>query len=197
MPYRYAAIAENTQNKYVYDYLINNKALTRDNKPLFDASRKNMLKTGTKPTLEIIEKMIYMIGIQKDEAGNQLALIPDLFIVPFGMGVEVKKLLSTPTFYSAEGTVTNPYYNAGFEVVEDVTMNGFVKEGSPIPWFMGMKGEIIQIDYLNGQKSCNVRRMEKPGVLGFIWDVYIDFSVSVLHPQAICRNPGVKIGFGE
>lgn len=197
MPYRYAAISENTQNRYVYDYLLNNKVLERDNKPLFDASRKNTLKTGTKPTLDIIEKMIYMIGIQKDEAGNQLALIPDLFIVPFGMGVELKKILSTPTFYSAEGTVTNPYYNAGFEVVEDVTLNGFVKEGEPIPWFMGMKGEIIQVDYLNGQKSCSVRRMEKPGVLGFIWDVYIDFGVSVLHPQAVCRNPGVKIGIDK
>ncbi len=192
MPRRYAEMSMKTQNEIVYDILLSKRKIY-DGKTLFADERKNTLTEGTGITLAAIQKMIYMIGIQKDEAGNQLALVPDLFIVPFGLGVEVSKILNTPTFYSADGTSANPYYNQNFTVVEDVTLNGFVKEGDPLPWFMGMSGEIIQIDYLNGQKEATIKRWEKPGVLGFGWDVYHDFGVSVLHPQAICRNPGVKL----
>lgn len=196
MPRRFGEISMKTQNEAVYRILLNNSKIF-DGKTLFSDDRKNTLKTGTDVTLDVIQKMIYMIGIQKDSAGNQLALVPDIFIVPFGLGVEVQKILSTPTFYSAEGTTVNPYYNSGFEVIEDVTMNGFIKEGEALPWFMGMKNEIIQIDYLNGQKEATIRRSEKPGTLGFVWDVYFDFGVSMLHPQAICRNPGIAINMSE
>lgn len=196
MPRRYGEMSMRTQNNAVYGVLLGKNKIY-DGKPLFDESRKNVLKAGTGATLETIQKMIYMIGIQKDEAGNQLALVPDLFIVPFGVGVEVSKLLNTPTFYSAEGTFANPYYNKNFEVVEDVLLNGMVKEGDPLPWFMGMRNEIIQVDYLNGQREATIRRSERPGTLGFVWDVYFDFGVSVLHPQAVCKNPGIALDLGE
>jgi hypothetical protein len=192
MPRRYAEMSMRTQNEAVYDILLNNNKIY-DGKILFSKDRKNTLSAGTSVTLEAIEKMILMIGLQKDEAGNQLALAPNLFIVPLGLGVEVQKILGTPTFYSAEGTTINPYYNNNFTVVEDVTLNGMIEEGKPIPWFMGVKGEFIQVDYLNGQREATIRRSEVPGTLGFVWDVYFDFGVSMLHPQAICRNPGVEI----
>lgn len=190
MPRRFAEMSLRTQNNLIYGILLNNKKIF-DGKVLFSADRKNTLTTGTKPTLETIQKMIYMIGIQKDAAGNQLALMPDIFIVPLGMGVELQKILTTPTIYSAAGTIANPYYTSGFEVIEDVTLNGMIAEGNAIPWFMGVKGQIIQVDYLNGQREATIRRSEEAGKLGFVWDVYHDFGVSMLHPEAVCRNPGV------
>ena len=199
MPRRFAEMSLRTQNRLIYGILLNNKKIF-DGKVLFSADRKNTLTSGTKPTLEIIQKMIYMIGIQKDAAGNQLALMPDIFIVPLGMGVELQKILTTPTIYSAAGTIANPYYNSGFEVIEDVTLNGMIKEGEAIPWFMGVKGQIIQVDYLNGQREATIRRSEEAGKLGFVWDVFHDFGVSMLHPEAICRNPGVTFdaeGFAD
>ena len=193
MPRRYAEMSMRTQNEAVYNILMNNVNIF-DGGKLFTAGRKNTLTTGTKPTLAALQKMIYMIGIQKDEAGNQLALQPDLIIVPFGLGVEVQTLLGSPYIQTTDNTqAVNPYYGKNFEVVEDVFLNSFFAENAAAPWFMGVKNEIIQIDYLNGQKEATIRRSEKPGVLGFIWDVYFDFGVSVLHPQAICRNPGVAL----
>lgn len=193
MPRRYAEMSMRTQNEEVYKILMNNKNIF-DGGKLFSASRKNTLTTGTKPTLAAIQKMIYMIGIQKDSAGNQLALTPDLFIVPFGLGVELQTILGSPTIQTTDNTqAINPYYGKNFEVVEDVFLNSFIGENDAAPWFMGCKNEIIQIDYLNGQKEATIRRSEKPGVLGFIWDIYFDFGVSVLHPEAICRNPGVQL----
>lgn len=193
MPRRYAAMSMRTQNEAVYDILLNNNKIF-DGKTLFSAARKNTLTTGTDITLEAIQKMILMIGLQKDAAGNQLALVPDLFIVPLGLGVKVNTILRSQTINTTDNTqAANPYYGANFTVVEDVTLNGMVEEDSAIPWFMGVNREFMQVDYLNGQREATIRRSEKPGTLGFIWDVYFDFGVSMLHPEAICRNPGVKI----
>lgn len=195
IPYRFGIISKRTQNDLVYDLLLGDKKIY-DGKTMFDKSRGNVLDAGTDITLEAVAKMIYKIGIQKDEAGNQLAIVPDIFIVPFGLGTKVKQLLTTDTFYSAEGTVKNPYYNSAFEVIEDVTMNARIKDGSAYPWFMGVKGEIIEVDYLNGQEQGTLRRSERPGTLGFVWDFFHDFNASVIHPQAVCKNPGIELTLG-
>ena len=139
-----------------------------------------------------MKKMIYMLGIQKDAAGNQLALLPDVFIVPLGLGVDVQTILGSPTIHTADNQQSvNPYYGKNFEVVEDVTINGFISEKDPMPWFMGVKGEFIQVDYLNGKKEATIRRSEIPGVLGLVWDVFFDFGADVIFPEAVIRNPGV------
>ncbi|MFR4619299.1 MAG: hypothetical protein ACLT8D_07715 [Oscillospiraceae bacterium] len=197
MPQRYAALSANTQNKLVYQILTQNKKIY-DGKALFSAERGNTLQKGTKPTIESIERMIYLLGMQKDEAGDQLMLMPDLFIVPLGMGTDLRTILYSPTIHTPENTqAVNPYLGMNFTVVEDTTLNAQVKAGNPVPWFMGVKGETIQIDYLNGQKEATIRRSEQAGKLGFVWDVYHDFGITVKHPQTIIRNPGVEIDMSE
>lgn len=197
MPQRYAALSANTQNTRVYQILTQNQKIY-DGKELFSAARGNTLKNGTKPTIESIERMIYLLGMQKDEAGDQLMLMPDLFIVPLGMGTDLRTILYSPTIHTPENTqAVNPYLGMNFTVVEDTTLNAQVKAGNPIPWFMGVKGETIQIDYLNGQKEATIRRSEQAGKLGFVWDVYHDFGITVKHPQTIIRNPGVIIDMSE
>ena len=142
--------------------------------------------------------MIYLLGMQKDEAGDQLMLMPDLFIVPLGMGTDLRTILYSPTIQTPENTqAVNPYLGMNVTVVEDTTLNAQVKAGNPVPWFMGVKGETIQIDYLNGQKEATIRRSEQAGKLGFVWDVYHDFGITVKHPQTIIRNPGVVIDMSE
>ena len=48
----------------------------------------------------------------------------------------------------------------------------------------------IQVDYLNGQETPTVRRMEVPGTLGFVWDMYLDWGISVRDFRGIARNDG-------
>ncbi|MGN0162455.1 MAG: hypothetical protein ACI4EA_02585, partial [Candidatus Ornithomonoglobus sp.] len=193
MPARFAEITLRTQNKQIYNVLLKNPKQA-DGKTLFHKDRKNTLATGTDVSLGTIEKMIYMLGMQIDAAGNQLGLLPDLFIVPLGMGTRLRVLLTSKTINTPENTqAVNPYANMNFEIVEDVTLNLLSEQGADIPWFMGVKGEIIQLDTLNGQREANIKRAEKPGVLGFSWDVFADWGVSVRHPECIIRNPGIKI----
>ena len=51
----------------------------------------------------------------------------------------------------------------------------------------------IQVDYLNGQETPTVRRMETPGQLGFVWDIYLDWGISVRDWRGIYRNDGAVI----
>ena len=191
MPFRYAMLSENTQNKLVYELLLGNKKLF-DGDTLFSTKRNNLLEKGTGVSMKAIEDMMFKLGMQVDAAGDALDLLPDLFIVPLGLGTPLKTLLYSPTINTPENTqANNPYTGMDWTVVEDATINRYVGAESPLPWFMGMKEEFIQIDYLNGQKEATIRRMERPGTLGFVWDVYHDFGVGVRHPQAIVKNPGI------
>lgn len=193
MPARFAEITLRTQNKQIYNILLKNPKQA-DGKALFHKDRSNTLSTGSEVSLGVIEKMIYMLGMQTDAAGNQLGLLPDLFIVPLGLGTKLRVLLRSKTINTPDNTqADNPYADMNFEIVEDVTLNILSEKGAAIPWFMGVRGEIIQLDTLNGQKEANIRRAEKPGVLGFSWDVFADWGVSVRHPECIIRNPGTPI----
>lgn len=197
MPQRYATMSANTQNELIYSIILQNKTIF-DDKPLFDTTRGNTLKTGTNINLKALETMIYMLGMQKDAAGNQLQLMPDFFLVPLGMGTPLRQILASPTIHTVDNTQAyNPYAHMNLEVIEDVTINAMTKPGNALPWFMGVKGEGIQRDYLNGQKEPNIKRGEVPGKLGFVWDIYHDFGVAVKHPQTIIRNPGVVLSLGE
>lgn len=196
MPARFAEITLRTQNKQIYNILVSNPKQV-DGKELFHKNRKNTLTDGTGISLASIEKMIFMLGMQIDAAGNQLGLMPDLFIVPLGLGSTLRSLLYSKTIETKDNTqAMNPYADMDFTIVEDVTLNILAGEGVATPWYIGVKGEIIQLDTLNGQKEANIRRSEKPGVLGFSWDVYADWGVSVRHPECIIRNPGTTITAG-
>ena len=132
--------------------------------------------------------------MQIDAAGNQLGILPDLFIVPLGLGTPLRVLLKSQTIKTGDSyQAYNPYADMDFDIVEDVTLNILAGEGNAVPWFIGVKGEIIQLDTLNGQREANIKRAEKPGVLGFSWDVYADWGISVRHPECIIRNPGIQI----
>jgi hypothetical protein len=93
----------------------------------------------------------------------------------------------------------NPLYRYAntIEVVEDPTINvlcgGF---GNTMPWFLIGDTEdtsFIEVDYLNGQEIPTIRRMEAPGQLGFIWDIYLDWGVNVMDFRGAIKNPGTTV----
>ena len=51
----------------------------------------------------------------------------------------------------------------------------------------------MEVDYLNGQEVPTIRRMETAGQLGFVWDVYLDWGISVMDFRGAVKNPGEKI----
>ena len=41
--------------------------------------------------------------------------------------------------------------------------------------------------------SPTIRRMETPGQLGFVWDIYLDWGINVMDYRGCIKNPGIKI----
>lgn len=199
IPARYAAAARRTINKQVYEILVNNAAIY-DGTPLFSADHKNVLATGTSGTQVAMQKMITALGSQKDEFGEAIIIRPGTIVAPTGMSFEIAATLNSPTINTAGNTqAVNPLfkYTSQIEQVEDPTINalcgGF---GQKMPWFLIGANEdtdFIEVDYLNGQEIPTIRRAEVPGTLGFVWDIYLDWGISVMDFRGGIKNPGIEI----
>ena len=199
IPAKYAASARKTINKQVYQILVNNPAIY-DGVALFHANHKNLLATGTGITQAAMQAMIMALNTQTDQFGEAIIVRPAKLVVPVGLAFDMYTLFNSPTINTAGNTqAVNPLYRYAnmIEIVEEPTINvlcgGF---GNTMPWFLFGASEdtdFIEVDYLNGQEIPTIRRMETPGTLGFIWDIYLDWGISVMDFRGAIKNPGVQI----
>ena len=51
----------------------------------------------------------------------------------------------------------------------------------------------IPISGITEQYLDYIRRMETPGQLGFVWDVYGDWGITVLDFMGAVKNPGIEV----
>lgn len=199
MPAKYAASARKTQNKQCYEILLNNPVIY-DGVKLFDSKHANLLAAGTGITREALQGMIMALSNQKDEFGEVCIIRPAVIIVPSGYKFEMYTIFFSPTIHTEGNTqAVNPLYQyrESIEIVEDPTINaicgGF---GKQMPWWLlGAKEDtdFMEVDYLNGQDVPNIRRSEVPGTLGFVWDIYLDWGISVMDYRGIIKNPGIVV----
>ena len=199
IPAKYAASARKTINKQVYEILVKNPAIY-DGTELFSQAHGNLVTTGTGITQESMQAMILALQNQVDEFGEAIIVRPATIIVPAGMAFDIYTLFHSPTIHTEGNTqAVNPLYRYAnqLQIVEDPTINalcgGF---GNVMPWWLlGSKEDtdFIEVDYLNGQEIPTIRRMETPGTLGFVWDIYLDWGISVMDWRGAIKNPGVAI----
>lgn len=199
IPARYAASAKKTINKQVFEILCKNPKIY-DGAPLFGKEHKNLLATGTGVTQEAMQTMIMALSTQTDQFGEAIIINPATLVVPSGMKFDMYTLFYSPTINTADNTqAVNPLYayKDSIEVVEDPTINVLSGGmGKVMPWFLfGAQSDTdgIEVDYLNGQEIPNIRRMEAPGTLGFIWDIYLDWGINVMDYRGIVKNPGIAV----
>ncbi len=199
VPARYAASARKTINKQVYEVMVNNPAVY-DGTVLFSSVHGNLMKSGTGITSASMQAMIMALQTQTNEFNEAIIIRPETIVVPSGMAFDIYTLFNSPTIHTPENTqAVNPLYRYAnqIHVVEDPTINvlcgGF---GNTMPWFLlGAKDDtdFIEVDYLNGQEIPTIRRMEAPGTLGFVWDIYLDWGISVMDYRGAIKNPGTVI----
>lgn len=199
VPAKYAASARKTQNKQVYQILCNNPAIY-DGTPCFSAAHKNVLASGTGVTQQALQKMIMALQTQTDQFGEAIIVNPAVLVVPAGYAFDIYTMLYSETINTSGNTqAKNPLYRYRemIEVAEDPTINvlcgGF---GKTMPWFLvGAQSDtdFIEIDYLNGQEIPVIRRMEAPGQLGFVWDIYLDWGITVMDYRGAVKNPGIVV----
>ena len=199
IPARYAAAARKTINKQVFEVLMKNPAVY-DGKTLFGKDHQNLLKTGTGVTQEALQTMIMALTNQKDQFGEAIIINPGTIVVPSGMQFEMYTLFNSQTINTEGNTqAVNPLYQYrdSIQVSEDPTINALAGGmGNVMPWFLigdQADTDFIEVDYLNGQEIPNIRRMEQPGTLGFVWDIYLDWGISVMDYRGAVKNPGITV----
>lgn len=199
IPAKYAASARKTQNKQVYQILTNNPAVY-DGTALFSSKHMNLLSKGTGITKEAVQGMIMALQNQVDEFGEAIIIRPATIIVPSGYAFDMYTLFFSPTINTEGNTQSvNPLYQYrdSIQVIEDPTINvlcgGF---GNVMPWWLlgsNADTDFIEVDYLNGQEVPTIRRMETPGQIGFVWDIFLDWGISVMDFRGGIKNPGIEI----
>ncbi|MCD7857740.1 MAG: hypothetical protein LUG55_08100 [Clostridiales bacterium] len=199
IPARYAAAARRTINTQCYKILLNNPNIY-DGTALFSSAHSNLLTAGTGITRSAVQNMILALSTQKDEFDQPIIVRPGAIIVPAGLAFDVYTLFNSPYIETSDNTqAVNPIYNQyrNLEIIEDPTINALAGGfGNVMPWFMtanSADSAFIEVDYLNGQEIPNIRRMETPGQLGFVWDIYLDWGINVMDYRGCIKNPGVAI----
>ncbi len=197
VPGVYAAAAKREINQQVYELIFNNAAKVYDGKTLFCANHANQATAGAAPSLATINALMLKMQAQKDPFGNAINVSPRMMVLPIGYGMTVDTLLHSASITTAESNNTgyNPMANKGLHYVEDATINALAGTNAA-PWFMvanPMTAKSVQVDYLNGQETPTIRRSEVTGRLGFAWDIWMDWGITVMDYRGIARNDGVAI----
>ena len=201
IPMRYAKAAKTSINKQVYEVLVGNGVIY-DGSALFGANHNNdVIKHKGAPTSEAIQAMIVGLSSQKNQFDEAIAIRPACIMVPVGYGFAVQTVLESTTISTPGNTqAANPMYKYRnqIKVAEDPTINALAaKKGlSKVPWFMAgekMDCSGIQVDYLNGNKLPTIRRSERVGTLGLVWDVFMDWGITVMDYRSLMRNEGDAI----
>lgn len=195
IPARYAASAQRTLNKQVYSILYNNGKIY-DEKALFCADHKNLITTGNKPTLASLKELKLKLQKQTGLDDQAINIRPEYILTPADYEMDLRELIVAPSLSDENVTMRfNPFYGAGYKIIVDDTICNLAGD-NPVPWhIVGNKADAksIQVDFLNGQKIPTITRSTVPGTLGFVWDIYLDWGISVTDYRGIVRNPGVKL----
>lgn len=195
LPARYATAAQRTLNRQVYELLYNNDTIY-DGKALFCEDHKNLIAAGSKPTLESLKAIKLLLQKQTGLDDQAINIRPQYILTPADYEMEFRELLFAPSISDASVTGKyNPFYGANYQVIVDDTISGLAGDGA-VPWhIVGNKSDAksIQVDFLNGQQIPTITRNTVPGTLGFVWDIYLDWGISVQDYRGIARNPGVAL----
>lgn len=198
MPGAYSASAKRTINKQVYSILFNNPTIF-DGVSLFDASHNNLITSGAAPSINTLQAIMLKLLTQTDPFGDSIMVQPRYIIVPVGYGFLMSQILETAQI-DVDGigshTANALYqYRNRLQVVEEGTLNALAGSNA-VPWFVAgdpTTGRSIQVDYLNGQETPTIRRMEVAGKLGFVWDIWLDWGITAVDFRGIAKNPGTTI----
>ena len=194
VPGLYATAAKKTIDKQVYGILFNNPAIF-DGKTLFHADHKNLIGTGAAPSQATIQAAILKMQRQTDQFGDPIYMTPRTLVVGVGYEFDLAVILRSAQVVGSSNNDINPLYNYPLQIVQSPILNGLAGSNA-CPWFLisdPTSARGIQVDYLNGQETPTVRRMEVPGTLGFVWDIYLDWGISVRDFRGIVKNPGAVI----
>lgn len=181
IPGLYATGAKKTIDKMVYSVLYKNDPIF-DGTALFHNNHKNLIAAGVAPSQAAIQQIILKMQRQVDQFGEAITIVPQYIVVPVGYEFDLAVILHSTQVTGSGNNDINPLYNYPLTIVQTPILNSLAGANA-CPWFMvanQMSAKSIQVDYLNGNETPIIRRMETPGTLGFVWDIYLDWGITFI-----------------
>ena len=167
---------------------------------IMQAKRVLLIASGAAPSIDTMQALMMKLLQQKDPFGDSIMVKPKYVIVPVGYGFKMSQILETAmidvTGIGSHTANALYQYRNQLTVIEEGALNALAGAGNAVPWFIvGDKSyaKSIQVDYLNGQETPTIRRMETPGQLGFVWDIFLDWGITAVDFRGIAKNPGVTL----
>lgn len=178
LPAAYGAAARRTINKKVYELLTKGKGI-------FVQANNN---TGTGALgIESLKKAKAAMAKQMDPSGKTyLNLQPAYLIVPTELEVEATTLISSAVDPSKNNAYPNPFANR-LTVISDPNI------ADPTAWYLVVAPGIlpgIEVTYLNGQESPEIRTFADTASLGIKYQIYMDFGVNLIDFRALYKSTG-------
>lgn len=191
LPALYAQAARLGINRLVYQTLAQNPAIW-DGKTLFHADHKN-IATGGVPSVDTLSDARRLMKKQTAVGGDVKLNIPARYmLVPTTLETKAGQLVgSTVDPAASNHNVPNPFYNK-FTVISDAELDDAAANGEK-EWYVTSDKlrAPIQVDFLNGIDMPTLQmKQASAGQLGFVWDVFMDYGVSVVDYQTVIKNPG-------
>ncbi len=192
IPALYAQAARLGINRLVYQTLAKNPAIW-DGKQLFHTDHKNIATTADIPSVETLSEARRLLRKQKAAGGEVNLNIPARFmLVPTSLETKAGQLIGSTVDPSAVNpNVPNPFFNQ-FTIVSDAELDDATVNGEK-EWYVTADKlrSPIQVDFLNGKDMPTIQMKTAPaGQLGFIWDIYMDYGVTVVDYQTVIKNNG-------
>lgn len=189
LPALYAQSARLGINRLVYQTLTANAAIW-DGKTLFHADHGNLATKVGSPSVETLSEARSLLRKQKAAGGDVPLNIPARFmLVPTALETKAGQLIGTSVDPAAQNhNVVNPFYNS-LKIISDAELD----VASETAWYT-LSDKLrspIQVDFLNGRDMPTIVMKEAPaGQLGYIWDVFIDYGVTVVDYKTAIKNEG-------
>jgi len=149
--------------------------------------------TGGVPSVETLSQARQLLRKQTAAGGDVKLNIPARFmLVPTTLETKAGQLIgSTVDPSQVNPNIPNPFYNQ-FTIVSDAELDDASVNGE-LEWYVTSDKlrSPIQVDFLNGKDMPTIVMKQAPaGQLGFLWDIYMDYGVTVVDYQTVVKNSG-------
>lgn len=175
----------------VYALLAQNGGLgptLRDGKPLFDASRKNIAKSGA-ISVDVLEDARVKMASQTDVSGNDfLDLRPAIWLGPMGLGGEARVINESQYDPSADNKLQKPNKVRGLfrDIVDTPRLSGtrFYLFADP------MEAPVLEVAFLDGNQTPYLELQNGFEVDGAVYKVRLDYGVAAIDYRGAVTAPG-------
>jgi ATP-dependent Clp endopeptidase proteolytic subunit ClpP len=161
-----------------------------DSQPLFHTTHGNVEGTITgPPSVETLEACRVLMALQKDPADNDfLNLRPHVWVGPIGLGAAARVAVQAEFDFAATEQFMKP--NAVRDLVKQFVDTPRL---SGDPWYLFADPAIapcIEVAFLQGQESPQIRTEEGFDYDGIRWRVLFDYGVGATDFRGAVRNDG-------